>query len=456
MVAAAYSYNDTEIDFLDGTVDGVPPNWTLSAGISGVGGADGFIYQNSISPQQGSTCGNILSNATGRQFVRRDLGAGNTFNMLTNDITWWFFYVKGKGDQILTDVPGTGEWPVSLRVYSDATPGANWAEWDLAGNDTLQAAWNFLTVSGDTPSRTGGTGVTYTAIRHLEFRFDFARSTEGGFTTGDEPIALDFIKYGNTITITGGDGADPDADYAGLFAWSEGDPADRVNDPAYGLVIKEDVFNSILAAVDFGNGTAATVFTDINQFVLNRTFSDTVRHDIRVRNNATVTLGTKDVGSQDTYAIEGVQIVTPSTAEDGSTGLPTSDFIVQSGGTLNIYNSKIFRYDQVEFLSGCTVDGLEVDFADNDFVVIADTDVTLLNCKIHDNTGLGYAGEISAAATITGTQIFNQTRGLRFTASITVENYIATDNSDSDIVVENLLTVTLDDSTFDRQKIRRV
>ena len=444
MVAFVVSYNNTEVDNLNGTVGNTPANWTLGGTLSS------FQYGNDLNPQEGTTVAQILSNGAGRGFARRDLGAGNTFDLTLNDLTWWYFYVKGKGDAILTDIPGSGEWPVSVRVYSDASPGTNWAEWDLAGNDTLIASWNFFTISGDTPTRTNGTVPTYTAIRHVEFRFDFARSTAGGFLSSDEPTGLDFIKYGNTITVTGGDGVDPAGTPDDLFAWSEGDPADRVNDPAWGLVIKEDVFNSILAALDFGNGTAATEFEAQNQFFLNRSFSDTVAHNIRVRNNATVTSGTKDVGTQATYAIEGCQFVTPAVAEDGSTGIPTSDFIVESGGTFLGYNTKIFRYDLIDF-NDASCELIGCDLANNDFVRI-DAALLIQDCLIHDAVGSGFAGAISAAATFINTQIFNNTRGLDFEANITVRNYIATDNTD-DLDLSSSADIVLVDSIFDPNRI---
>jgi len=390
MTAAAYSYNATEADYLNGTVGGTPASWTLGTPVAS------FLYGNDLSPQEGLTVGQILASAAGRGFVRRDLGVGNAFDLINNDLTWWFFYVKGKGDAILTDVPGTGEWPVSVRVYSAATPGTAWTEWDLAGNDTLIASWNFLVISGNNYSREGaGGGATLSAIRHIEFRFNFARATEGGFTTGDEPIGLDFIKYGNTITITGGTTPDAPADFAGLAAWSDGDPADRVNSPAQGLVIKEDVFNSVLAGINIGDGVAATRFSDQNQFYLVRKFSRLVPHNFRVQNLGVCTFGTKDVGSQRTYAINGCQLVVPEFTEDSllnpidptteiNEAQYTTNFLMSAGGTANLYATKVFRFLTVDFgAPSTTVELIEADI-DNNRNVDLGSGCTAINCKMHD------------------------------------------------------------------------
>ena len=263
---------------------------------------------------------------------------------------------------------------------------------------------------------------------------------------------MDWIKYGNTITITGGTTPDPAADLAQLLAWSDGDSADRVNDPAYGLVFSRSILFEVLGGIDFGNGTAATRFTDINKVLVNRTFSDQVEHNYRVRNNATVTFGTKDVGSQGTYAIEGCQLVCPDTAEDGSTtGLPLHDFTIETGGILNAYGSKWFRWNTIDINDDAEL--IDDDFADNVTINLDSADITATGCDFHDAAGSGFIGSISAAVSFDDCRVFNNVRGFEFTASITVRNYIATDNSVYDLVVNDTLTVTLVDSLFDKDKI---
>ena len=454
MTAVAFSYNSTDVDRFNGTVGNDIPTadsrWSNSTNITD------FDYGNDIVSQEGTavcqlTCATGLTYPA-REWIRVDLG-GSTFDLTANDLSWWFFYVKGKGDQIIADTT-TGEAPVSVRVYSDATPGTSYAEWDLAGNESLIASWNFFTISGDTPSRVGAGGApTYTAIRHIEFRFAFARGTNGGgFGQQDEPIGLDWIKYGNTITITGGTTPDPAADFAQLLAWSDGDEADRVNDPAYGLVFSRSVLFEVLGGIDFGNGTAACRFTDINKVLINRTFSDQVEHNYRVRNGSVVTFGTKDVGSQDTYAIEGCQLVCPDVAEDGSSSeLPLHDFEVQTNGTLNAYGSKFFRWNTIDINDDAEL--IDDDFADNVTINLDSADISATGCDFHDAAGSGFIGSISAAVSFNDCRVFNNVRGFEFTASITVRNYIATDNSVYDLVVNNTLTVTLVDSTFDKDKI---
>ncbi len=390
---------------------------------------------------------------TGFGYMRRDLGAGGTIDFNNTEVSWWWFYTGKAAPEV-----GTNANSVVFRAYSDATPGVNFVEWNLGGDgadgtypEPLKS-WNPYLISGTNPDVTGGTGVTYTAIRHLEFRFEF----NGGNTGNDPDFAMDWVKYGDRIRVTAGTSVTP-ADMDALFDWNA-DPG-TTNPTYYGLCFKSDIYFDMWAGLEVGDGTTATYFAMENQIYYNYQFSDEVEHNIDVLNNATLRIGKKDVGTDATYAISGCTIVCPTTLRDDTTGARYSNITVKAGtlSKAEWYASKFFRWKTISIGesggSSGTSEIVECDFDSNDTIELRSSNLTITDSKFHDPSGSGYIGDVYVApSSVSGMKVFNCTRGFNFHATMTIEGYEATDNT-TDIVGEGGITVTFRNSFFDNDKI---
>jgi hypothetical protein len=446
-----FSYNYTTISSCDATT-----GWTNDGFDTWEAGGD-FTDNR----REGTNLIEFAESTIGWQSAAYDLGGTSTFDLTENDVHFWFYYTA-KGEQVLAS-----SGSVVLRVYSAATRGTNYAEWDLSGHvnealyPPLLASWNKFLISGDNPTRVGAGGApTYTAIRWIEMRYDFAASNEN---QGDPDLGIDWFKYGNTITVQGGTSGTPE-NFVNLQTWDDraAATADIADDPHYGLVESADVFVELWAGMQIGSGASSTYFAAENYFIYNRAFSQTVAHDWRVQNNATLRLGKKDIGTQATYAINGCQLVCPNVTidQEPASSSHNSNFIVESGGTFLGYATKLYRWKDIWFgdASGSAddVDLIDCDFDDNNNIEFRSSTLKVKNSKFHDPAGSGYVGSIYIAPqSLEGIQVFNCERAFHFKASVTVSNYIATDNT-YDLVIDDGLTVTLINSTFDPDKILQV
>ncbi len=393
---------------------------------------------------------------TGEHYMDWDVGAGSEVNLQAEELSFWFLYT-GKA----SDVLGANSNSFRLRVYSDVTAGTNWAEWELGGHETaglyakIIKEWNPFLISGENPTLTNGTTPNYQSIRHVRFVFDIANSN----TSNNPDMAMDWLKHGDRIRVTGGTSGSP-ADMSSLGDWSAAVSAL----PEYGLVFQRDIYFDMWAGFEVGDGSTATYFAIENEVFYNYQFSSAVSHDIEVLNSATFRVGKKDTGTDDTYAINGALLVCPSTLRDLTTGSRYSDIRIKgnatkaSAGALLGYASKFYRWHTIEIgdTNGTNDSELiECDFDSNESVVLKDANLTITNCKFHDPSGSGYVGEIhNAPSSVEGMQVFNCVRGFQFKATMEISNYVATDNSDSDIVLDSGVTLTLVNSTFDKDKIR--
>jgi len=399
------------------------------------------------------------SSSNAWRYIRRVLTVDSAIDWTANDFTWWFYYTA-KSEQVL----GPSD-SIVVRVYSTATAGTDYVEWELTGHTTdglfpaLVASWNRFICSGDNPTTVGGTGATLTAVRVVEVRFYF---TNPNTQNGDPDLAIDWWKSGNTVQVTAGTSASP-ADIESLSTW-DAVGSDPSTDPGYGLIGLRDVFIELWNGMQFGDGTTATYFAVENTFVFNNQFSVAAQHDWRVKNNATLRVGKKDVQTQGSYAVNGCSLVTPDVAIDGDTDYPMADFIVEGGSSftnkLLAYASKFYRWKDVFFGLAAGSAG-EIDLIDCDFdtcenIEFRSSTLKIKDCKFHDPTGDGYIGTVYVAPqSIDGIQVFNCTRGFYFKATMEMTNYVATDNT-YDLVVDDGLTVTLVNSTFDKDKILQV
>ena len=310
-----------------------------------------------------------------------DLGAGTPWDMEANDYTYPFLYTAKTGERIINGVSG-----VRIRVRSTASgTSTDHATWDLCGAvdagdffPALVKAWNYFILSGTEFTVSNGTVPNFNSIRYIEVRYNWSASNTGN----QQPaFAMDWWKLGRDIRVTGGTAGAP-ADMPSLLAWNDGDPADRVNDPDWGLVFAANVFYELWAGVEVGDGTASTVFVAENLFLFNNQFSRQVEHGWYVRNNATLTLGKLDQKVQNDYAINGCQLVWPDE-------IRRANLEIDNGATFNCYATKIFRAQTVslgESAAGTdpTIDIQGCDFDTVQNIEFRSTNLDILNTQFHD------------------------------------------------------------------------
>ena len=411
------------------TIDGgeSTANWTSDGAVT-------LTANNVVPVKQGTNCLHIEFTGSVPEWKSFALDAVTTFDLTDQVLSWWFFYVSGKGDQFL----GANSNSIQVRVYdvAPASRGTVWAEWDLKGpqpdgdgHDSLNASWNFFYISGDNPTRVGGGGApNYAAIRTIEFRFEVIDlNNSPGF--GSDPLwfGIDFVKRGKNIVVTGGTAGTP-LNFEDLFDWSNGDIANRVTDPDYGLIQKNDVLVTSIAGLEIGDGATTTHWADRNIIYFFDLFSDAVNLEYRVKNNAlTHRLGTKSVGVDDTYAIEGCFLFAPETCRDGSSGASVIDFIIEGGASFNnvneIYGGKLFRARNVLFgLAAGQPGSSEVigwDCAEPLNVEIRDGG-DFKDTLFHDSPNAGNIGSVFVLPNLwDNVRVFNNVKGFLFEDSFT-------------------------------------
>ena len=275
-----------------------------------------------------------VNQAVATNFLRRQLSAGggtSPVDMTKNDLHGWFLY-SAKTGETLADA----NTACQMIMHSGASAGTNFGRWYLAGAvdagffPALVKTWNPLHISGQNPP-------------------DFA---------------VDYFKIGNKIQITAGTVAAP-VTPVDLIDW-DALGANPATDPDEGLVVARDIFLSLRAGLDFGDGTTATVWVAENFVFFADQFASICNHDFRIEDAATVTFGRKIVGTQATYAINGCQLIAPSVYRDGTFDRNTS-LLVEDGtsNAFRAYGTKFFRLKDVQF--GVTTGANEVELIDCDF-----------------------------------------------------------------------------------------
>ena len=397
--------------------------------------------------RQGTNLTEFDKSSTGYGYCRKQFTA---FDMTSRLLHYWFYYTA-KSEQVLGSADS-----VHLRVGSGASwSDLNYAEWLMSGHttpglyETLIASWNRFAASGDNPDNLVGT-VNFSAIQWIELGFTW---NSPNTQNGDPDLALDWLKTISKFIVTAGTSVSP-ADFISMDDWDRGGGTGAGTDPDYGVCRKTDVFVDMWVGFDIGDGVASTYFASEGEVIFMNHFSEDCALPVVVKNNATFRLGELDTTGTEDYAINGSTLVIRETPRDGQAVVPISDFTVDSGGDFLCYASKVFRWNDVDINGTATFIDADIDSCIS--LNLANAGITLKNTKVHDFRGNGYAGDISAAITIDGLQVFNLVRGFNFTTDVTVANYKASDCSQYDLTMNNLVTVTLDDPDIDFTKVAQI
>ncbi len=356
------------------TINACDANTGWSHDFSSLNAGDDFTANR----REGSNLLEFDYNSTGWRYCRP--ASVTAFDMTARNVRLFLYYTSK------AEVVFAASDSVVLRVYSDATPGTNYAEWDLTGHTNpalfpkLVADWNYFVVSGDNPTRTNGTVPTYTAIQNVELRVNYNSAN----SSNDPDIGIDFWYHHAQVTITAGTSAAP-ADFASMQDWSDvgSNPA---TDPDQGVIFSEDVFRRLWTAIDFGNGSTSTYFAVENEFIYNDQFSVKGSQDWRVEASATLRVGKLDTAGDVDYAINGCTLVVPYNPRDTQVKSPECDFTVDSGttdGNLLAYATKFFRWTNITINGDCDIRECDFDYCKQ--VKLNNTSAELRDTKIHDS-----------------------------------------------------------------------
>ena len=432
---------------------------------SAAGLGAGETGQNGVPPKQGtgsvefhstnaiSTCGiRMINTVTG-------------FSVRSNEVSCWFLNPKvGESGAGNPELLANSDSAIRLRLYS----GANYADYyqtqHRLADGNWQGGWLYLRASGAAGSEDANSGTWSNTQADAVDRIGVTIETQA---TNDDKNALeyqvDYAKYYDKIIVTGLNATNP---WTLADIYAEDLANNGANPEEWGVVNNLENFFKFYAGLEIGDGVAVTEFEAANEFMYFDHSSAAHKYDLTIRNNATVTLGVKNVQPQETYAQDGVQVVA---TENGQFQLITPSkcappFTVESGGVLRMYAGLLQGFGTVNFGSGGTgeIEKLFSDFYDNDIVEFRTTGLTIDACRYHtdsaDKQDLGIF--YSVPTSLRRLTIFNCLDGLVFRIDFNgasfVQTYRSLGGSTYDVGILEAREIDLVDSEFDPDKILRV
>ncbi len=413
------------------------------------------VVVNTVEQVQGTGCLELRASASITPpevcYWYYDLAAGNRFKITQADLLMWFYYVKGKGQQYLT----TSANAATLRVFFGGT--TKYADYYQGGDDVLAFGWQVFTASGKAADAIGGTHNNGTDwdldIFRIELRLEFnEHNTDGGATDPRPALFMDYWRSGTKITVSEGTVAIP-IDFSGLQTYSDTNALGVVKItpgvPKVTLLCGLDVGNGLDGANNEGN------LVDAGKTVIFQQLSEEVKHNLVVENYSSFQLGTLEVGVDDSYPVDGCELVLPANRY--------SDIDVKAGGSLKLYATKAYRWRNIYLGNGNTgqaaIDLRLVDIDSCETVYFRQTNITIDGVEIHDNAQQvrNHAAEITETPTSSrALRIYQNLEGIHFRDNADLFSLIASDNTNYDLGILEGKTFDLFNSEFAYAKMRRV
>ena len=401
-------------------------------------GAD--LADSSYPPKEGSQCieWDIAPNKTGGV---RNKNAVSGFSITTYEAGAWILNPVVDNDGI--DIIANAADGIFLRLYSNSYYADFYQPQHRNLDGTWKGGWLYLKASGGpgAEDRNGGTwGTAQTSnITHIAV---MVHSGSGDSTDKNSgKIGTDWSKYYNKITATGGTSSTPLTLKDVLDTDKDKDSGGGV----WGIVSNASDFYNLSAGLQIGDGSTTTYFDIKNEYLLlNQTSQDKKSH-FYIKNGANVHIGNKDSGTKD-YANSGSNI----------TSNGKSDFTIDSGANVGLYDSKIQGFNNITLNS--SVDIIKCDFYDNTHVYFNNTGLSLKNSRMYfDDSNRGNVGTVQAnPSTVDNIKIFQTNDGLNIQSnSLLINKYNASYNT-YDICVADGNSITLLNSSFDENKLKRV
>ncbi len=402
---------------------------------------------------RGGTASVEMRGTAGLATYSHDISATQGFNIDAGTLNFWFRYSKGKGAAYLGD--GT---TLVIRLYFNATftEFADYQPLDNADEDLL-FGWNLLQISG---RNLNGGSFNFTdndtnwqrEIRRVELRLNLQNANDKD--TEDAPLLMDSWFYGTKIIISEGTPAAP-VSIEDVETYSNDDTVNHNSSGTFplGLVTVDDVFVDLKCGLDIGNGSDGINnegnLRITSKFLLFNQWSSQVAQPVTVTNFSTLEFGEVDVGTDGNYGVRGCQIVMPPSRPN--------DITVENGGTLKLFNSKIFLFRDVFLNSGSTVEMRGVAIDSCNIVYFDATTLDLQDIEIYNNTGGAQCAEFTVSTdSCVNFLVHDCAQGAHFRATVTITEYLAQDNTGNDLAVLDGFEATLVDSFFDNTKFGRL
>lgn len=247
-----------------------------------------------------------------------------------------------------------------MRIYMEDSSG-NWGEWIVGGSDTYSGGWQMFVVDTTlTPDFNSGSDPTMTDIQHIGFVID-SLGQSGKVQPG---MSIDVIRYGSSITVTGGTTGD---------RLTFQDIADADASTAYGVFRKHNSEGIFLLSGEMNigdsGGTAELFFEDTNQVVMVADLPVAADfYKINIRSNTTNV----------TNFFLGTEVGTP----------PAS--VGTGGGTIKAVGSILARRPQINSddadIAGCDFLGLTI--IDYDTMVWDQPENRIISCLLSGGTSI--------------------------------------------------------------------
>ncbi len=403
-------------------------------------GASVTLANNSADNLEGTNCLEISAGGS-PQLI--EVGANVTaFNIKQRNFVVWCNYSKGKTAQFLTDSASA----LRIRCYFGGTNPAStpYAEWDQGGNPDLPFGWAPYYASGTTASRLGnghnGTTDYDSTVQRVSLILDQANNNSGG---NDPPFLTDYWHTITKIQLTGGSAVSP---------LTEDDILTYDQNNVLGVVRRDRSLKTLIlnCGIDVGDGVSNGYLVLLDLAIENDQLSDEVEQEWNVLDGSTLRLGEIETGADSTYAVKGCQLSCPD--------LRNPNFSVEDGGNIEIYDSKFFRWGEINIGESAGLTGSRA----LRLVNVSQCEALNLNqagsyteLEIQDNAQRvqTYCGDILAEPTAFSAVVRNNGAGFRILEDMTLAEYNAFDNTGDDLSIKNLKSANLDSSFFDSAKI---
>ncbi len=392
-----------------------------------------------------------------------DIAVGQGFQITTETLNVWFRYSKGKGASYL----GDGSTLV-IRVFFGGT--VDWADYRPLDNadEDLDFGWNLLQVSGKELNG-GSTSGTWSntdsnwdrEVRRIEMRLNLQNANDKD--TEDAPMLMDSWFSGTKVIVSEGTPAAP-VTLENVETYCNDRTVNRGGGTkpfALGLINIEDVFADIRCGIDVGNGSDGLNnegnLKILQKFLLFNQWSEDAKHNVVTKNFSTLESGEVDNGVDNDYPVKGCFFVLPPSR--------FSDFICENGGTIKGFDSKFFRWRNLDFGAASdtssTIELRRVQIDSCNLARFRANTMDFADIEIYNNANIGSATPQCAEITKSPNSCSNFlvhdcAQGMHFRANVTITEYLAQDNTGNDLAVLDGFEATLVDSVFDDTKIGRL
>ena len=299
---------------------------------------------------------------------------------------------------------------------------------DVVSNTELTLTGEFW----DGENFSGGTAINFsivdptqspdfTAIKYICIRIDFLAGNGVNY-----PFGIDYLRYGNSITVSGG---------------TEGTPLTVVDledavgyNTSHGLIgfNDQDLLNEasikINCGINFGDGVTETHFKETSKLFNIEQYSDDCNYDFIITGDTTVTLGEKVSAGDKDFSANACQLIVKSGKKP--------NFIVKGEDSKFYgYGTAFKNWDTIQLGTSGSQAGdielLEVDISNCDSVQCRSSGLVINQSKIHDSDGtcgLGFYDDPTNA--FEDCKVYSNPTGVCFQSGLTVnlKDFLFTDN----------------------------